>query len=47
MGTILTGCSSDETIEGGESPVVPNAAIPYGVGVNGKLTHGVSLGVCK
>ena len=32
MGTILTGCSSDETIEGGESPVVPNAAISYGVG---------------
>ena len=44
MGTILTGCSSDETIEGGESPVVPNAAISYGVGVNGKLTRGVSLG---
>ena len=44
MGTVLTGCSSDETIEGGESPVVPNAAISYGVGVNGKLTRGVSLG---
>lgn len=44
MGTILTGCSSDETIEGGESPVIPNAAISYGVGVNGKLTRGVSLG---
>ena len=44
MGTILTGCSSDETIEGGESPVVHNAAISYGVGVNGKLTRGVSLG---
>ena len=28
MGTVLAGCSSDETIEGGESPVVPNAAIP-------------------
>ena len=44
MGTVLAGCSSDETIEGGESPVVPNAAISYGVGVNGKLTRGVSLG---
>ena len=44
MGTVLAGCSSDETIEGGESPVVPNAAISYGVGVNGKLTRGVGLG---
>ena len=44
MGTVLAGCSSDETIEGGESPGVPNAAISYGVGVNGKLTRGVSLG---
>ena len=45
MGTVLTGCSSDETIEGGvKSPDVPNAAISYGVGVNGKLTRGVSLG---
>ena len=44
MGTVLAGCSSDETIEGGESPVVPNAAISYGVGVNGKLTRGVSIG---
>ena len=44
MGTVLAGCSSDETIEGGESPVAPNAAISYGVGVNGKLTRGVSLG---
>ena len=32
MGTILAGCSSGKTIEGGESPVVPNAAISYGVG---------------
>ena len=31
MGTILAGCSSGKTIEGG-SPVVPNAAISYGVG---------------
>ena len=44
MGTVLAGCSSDETIEGGESPDVSNAAISYGVGVNGKLTRGVSLG---
>ena len=44
MGTVLTGCSSDETIEGAESSIVPNAAIFYGVGVNGKLTRGGSLG---